>query len=184
MQHYIACLFTSLDYGKRVSPPEEILNNTGTAVKDLATQVAKIRESGEVVGECRAVRINSGKFGVEWQKTKAVLEAGDLDIAVVRPEEEEKADIAGTPAGGNIKQLLTKGRKTKGERPLAGINASVDSAWASERANAKSPHEKQNHGVKRKVEEDPDSHCDDDGDDTKGKEPTQVHPGIAKRRKK
>ncbi|KAM0794507.1 hypothetical protein BDR22DRAFT_776623, partial [Usnea florida] len=72
--HYIACLFTSLDYGKRVSPPQEILDNTKNALEDLARQIAEIRESGQELGVCHAVRINSGKFGVEWQKTKAVLE--------------------------------------------------------------------------------------------------------------
>lgn len=35
-----------------------------------------MRAAGEEVGKCCPVRINSGRFGVEWQKTKAVLEAG------------------------------------------------------------------------------------------------------------
>lgn len=84
--HYIACLFTSLDYGKQVSPADVILENTRNALRDLAKQVAEFKQSGEEVGNCHAVRINCGKFGVEWQQTKTVLEAGDLDITVVRPE--------------------------------------------------------------------------------------------------
>ena len=104
--HYIACLFTSLDYGKRVSPAEEILENTGNALKDLARQVAGMKESGEEVGNCYAVRINSGKFGVEWQKTKAVLEAGHMDMTVCRPVGEESADHAGE---GNVQPPVTSG---------------------------------------------------------------------------
>lgn len=167
--HYIACLFTSLDYGKRVSPAEEILENTGSALKDLAKRVAEVRESGEgEIGGCHAVRINSGRFGVEWQKTKAVLEAGDLDITVVRPEGEQEVDVAGRKLG----QPPVKNERAKGEKPRAGINARGYNAWAS-RAKADSRFEKQMRGVKRTADE-----------ETKEKDPAQTHPGIAKRRKK
>lgn len=120
---YIACLFTSLEYGKRVSPPEEILENTGNALRDLARQVAEMRGLDEEMGKCHAVRINSGRFGVEWQKTKAVLEAGDLDITVVRPEEEEEAG-AGTAAGRKLGQLSVKGEKPPGGGPCKGVQPS------------------------------------------------------------
>lgn len=168
--HYIACLFTSLDYGKKVSPADEILENTKNALKDLAKQVSEIRESGEgVIGKCHAVRINSGRFSVEWLKTKAVLEAGDLDITIVRPDEEQEGDAA----GGKSRQHPVKGERAKGEKPRARNNARGYSPWASVRAKAESPFEKQMHGVKRKADE-----------DSKGKEPVQIHPGLAKRRKR
>ena len=50
------------------------------------------------MGKCYAVRINSGKFGVAWQRTKAVLEAGELDITVLKPEGEKEGDGAGSAA--------------------------------------------------------------------------------------
>ncbi|CAD6575083.1 MAG: ADP-ribose 1''-phosphate phosphatase [Alectoria sarmentosa] len=178
--HYIACLFTSLDYGKRVSPPEEILENTGNALKDLAKNLAEIRGLGEEVGNCHAVRINSGKFGVEWQKTKAVLEAGDLDITVVRPEGEEKAE----GAGGKLRQPPAKGEKAQGKKPPAGTSAREYNPPASIRAKAESPFDKQMNGVKRKVEKDPDEDGDEHREDLKGQALAQLHPGIAKRRKR
>ena len=160
--HYIACLFTSLDYGKRVSPAEKILENTGNALKDLAKQVAEMRGLGEEVGKCYAVRINSGKFGVEWQKTKAVLEAGELDITVVRPEE-EKADGAGAGAGGQPSKdnKHAKAATAKAERLL----------------------DKQMVRVKRKfktdIDEDDDSVCEN----ANGGQSARPHAGFTKRKK-
>ena len=182
--HYIACLFTSLDYGKKVSPPEAILENTRNALRDLARRVAEIRGLGEDLGDCHAVRINSGRFGVEWQETKAVLEAGDLDITVVRPEAEGNADGTDTSAGGKLGQPPVKGEEAKRETPPAGINARGYNRWASVRAKAESQFDKQTHGVKRKGEKDLDGDGDDDCEDMRGKESAQLHPGVAKRRKK
>jgi len=114
---YIACLFTSEGYGKNVDPPDKILENTAKALKHLAPQIHELKrqeEESEVemsyigtFGEkrtkrvlpanrerrtplrgCRAVRINSGKFGVPWKKTKKVFEDGPLDILVMRREGE------------------------------------------------------------------------------------------------
>ncbi len=170
--HYIACLFTSLDYGKKVSPAKEILNNTGKALEDLARQVAERRELGEELGTCYAVRINSGKFGVEWQKTKAVLEAGDLDITVVRPEKVEKADGAGAAAEEEAGQLSTARRKAKGSKPSR-----------LPTANAESPDHKQMIGEKRKLEADTNGIDNSDRENADRRQPAPLHPGIAKRRK-
>ncbi len=49
-------------------------------------------EEVEKPGECYAVRINSGKFGVPWEDTKRVLEGGGVDMVVLRPEAEEGED--------------------------------------------------------------------------------------------
>ena len=83
---HIGCLFTSTGYGKNVDDPEDILKNTAKALKDLADRISVERDLGLDLGDCRAVRINSGKFGVPWKKTKRVLEGGPLDIVVVRPK--------------------------------------------------------------------------------------------------
>lgn len=169
--HYIACLFTSLDYGKRVSPTEEILENTENALKDLAIQIAEMREAGEEVGNCYAVRINSGKFGVEWQKTKAVLEAGELDITVLRPEGEEKADGAGTAVGGRLVQpSMTSG----------GGKGSTRSEAAKTKAGTLF-HE-QNIGVKRKRKADVDRDQDSVRERAKGKQSVLANRAIATRK--
>lgn len=82
---------------------EKVLLNTEHAVADLGRQITEIRASTEdksegsksktgeaekqmarmVLGDCWAVRINSGKFGVEWNRTKAVLEQGAVDMRVI-----------------------------------------------------------------------------------------------------
>ncbi len=139
---------------------------------------------GEDMGNCYAVRINSGRFGVEWQKTKAVMEAGDLDITVFRPEAEEKVGGTDTSAGGKLGPRPVKGGKMNGEKPPAGVNARGDNRWASVRAKAESPFDKQVRGAKRKVEEDLDGDGDDNREGLKAEEPAQLHAGIAKRRKK
>ena len=73
-----------------------------------------MRASGQEVGNCYAVRINSGKFGVEWQRTMAVLEAGDLDITVLKPEEGKEGDGAGNAADEKLGQPSVRGGRSKG----------------------------------------------------------------------
>lgn len=131
-----------------------------------------MRELGEEMGSCYAVRINSGRFGVEWQKTKAVLEAGDLDVTVVRPREEEKVEGAGSAAGGKVGRLPVKAP--------AGIDARRRKHWASDRAKAQGPFDKQWRGVKRKAERDLDEDGDHEAEDMKETEPARLHLGIAK----
>lgn len=42
-EHWIACLFTSVAYGRRRDPPDMILANTRAALEDLAAQVRRLR---------------------------------------------------------------------------------------------------------------------------------------------
>jgi len=60
-----------------------------------------------LLGQCRAVRINSGKFGVPWARTKKVLEERSLDMVVVRPEVGERGEEG-------VSKRTWKGRKKKG----------------------------------------------------------------------
>lgn len=46
-------------------------------------------EGLEGKGECWAVKINSGRFGVGWERTRRVLEGGGIDLVVLGPEGEE-----------------------------------------------------------------------------------------------
>ncbi|MCJ1265968.1 ADP-ribose 1''-phosphate phosphatase [Lobaria immixta] len=116
--HWIACLFTSVGYGRSVDSPEQIMANTERAVADLARQIGEFRSRDQdgteamgspaippensqvekampILGSCWSVRLNSGKFGVEWSRTKTVLEHGTLDIHVVRPQSEDHGEPSG-----------------------------------------------------------------------------------------
>ena len=156
------------------------MDNTKNALKDLGRQIAEIRQSGQELGVCHAVRINSGKFGVEWQKTKAVLEAGEVDITVFRPEEEGKGDVVGTTMRGKSGKPATKDERAKSEKSSAGTKARKDSPQST----VESLFDKQRRGMKRKCENDLTGNGNVDGGEMKWKEPAQLHPGIAKRRKK
>lgn len=56
---------------------------------DLAKKLKFTRGRGQEVGELWCVRLNSGLFGVRWERTKRVLEQCGMDLHVVGPEEEE-----------------------------------------------------------------------------------------------
>ncbi|KAF2750341.1 hypothetical protein M011DRAFT_465108 [Sporormia fimetaria CBS 119925] len=81
--HWIGCLFTSAKYGRAKDTPRTILKNTGSAVRALLHQVQVIRASGEVVGQLVMCRINSGRFGVDWDRTVDVLRNVDVQEGTV-----------------------------------------------------------------------------------------------------
>ena len=137
------------------------------ALKDLAEQLAEVRRTGEEVGDCYAVRINRGNFGVQWQKTKAVMEAGDLDITVFKPEEEEKADAA---AGKRLVQPSVMS---------GGVEGSTSSEAA--RAEAETTLDEHNVGVKRKRDADVDGDDGRAGENVKGKKFVPTNRSITKR---
>ncbi|KAK7446299.1 ADP-ribose 1''-phosphate phosphatase [Stygiomarasmius scandens] len=80
--HDIACLFTSRAYGRRVDKPEQILEATRKAVRDLVKQNTANKP-------LHACRFNSGKFGVPWEDTEAVLKEFAVTFTVFQPEEPE-----------------------------------------------------------------------------------------------
>lgn len=93
---YIASLITSLDYGKNVDAPVDILENTRKAFQSLGDEIAQINADNftngiDPIDKVRTVRLNSGLFKVPWEETKAVLEKevaqGRLqnDIYIVYP---------------------------------------------------------------------------------------------------
>lgn len=90
-RHWIICLFTSTGFGRSVSPPAVILQNTALAVADAQRQLERLRSQPDndvPLGELRSCRFNSGLFGVEWKLSREVLEERGLDVTVVRPEGE------------------------------------------------------------------------------------------------
>ncbi|KAF9000171.1 hypothetical protein BDZ89DRAFT_1082429 [Hymenopellis radicata] len=74
----VACLFTSKAYGKSKSKPEQILASTRLAVQDLLRQ----NTAGKELHSCR---INSGKFGVPWEDTEAILQEIGANMTVYEP---------------------------------------------------------------------------------------------------
>ncbi|GAB1199232.1 hypothetical protein APSETT444_008578 [Aspergillus pseudonomiae] len=89
-KHWIICLFTSRNFGKRVSPPEVIIQNTELAVADMVRQIHELRADESGIGELWSCRFNSGLFGVKWELSRRVLEESGLDFTVVRPEDEDE----------------------------------------------------------------------------------------------
>lgn len=91
-QHWIGCVFTSKKYGRVKDSPTEILKATELAMVDLMRQIKEVGdEKIQAVWMCR---INSGMFGVKWDRSKRVLldldadmgETNGLDVInVVRP---------------------------------------------------------------------------------------------------
>ncbi|KAJ7598745.1 hypothetical protein C8J56DRAFT_1157847 [Mycena floridula] len=79
-QHDIACLFTSRGYGRSKDSPDEILQATRTAIRDLLSQ----NSSGK---EMHACRFNSGKFAVPWPETEQVLVEEEVNMTVYEPPE-------------------------------------------------------------------------------------------------
>ncbi|RAL05468.1 MIF domain protein [Aspergillus ibericus CBS 121593] len=87
-RHWIICLFTSRGFGRKVSPEEIVLKNTELAVADMQRQLDQLREGEGDVSELWSCRFNSGLFGVEWARSRDILEKTGLEITVVRPNEE------------------------------------------------------------------------------------------------
>ncbi|XP_014562718.1 hypothetical protein COCVIDRAFT_83805 [Bipolaris victoriae FI3] len=67
--HWIGCLFTSRRYGKGKDAAGEILRNTGRAIEGCLGLLGLL---GEEVASVRMCRINSGKFGVPWERTEVL----------------------------------------------------------------------------------------------------------------
>lgn len=76
--HWIGCLFTSENVGKRKDGKGEILEATRGAVVDLVRQVGELGEDWGGVGEVRMCKINSGLFGVPWEETRGVVEGAEV----------------------------------------------------------------------------------------------------------
>jgi ADP-ribose 1''-phosphate phosphatase len=96
-KHWIACVITSRLYGRSVSPPDIIIENTRLAVRDLKRQLAELQRargaeacansdnSDNRPGELWSCRFNSGLFAVAWAESRKVLEESGLQVTVVRP---------------------------------------------------------------------------------------------------
>jgi len=72
--HWIGCLFTSRGFGKARDGGDVIVENTGPAMEMVLEMVRKVGEEGQVIDEVRMCRVNSGKFGVPWERSARTLE--------------------------------------------------------------------------------------------------------------
>ena len=117
---------------------------------------------------------------MEWLKTKAVFEVGDVDITVFRAEDEGRGDAARTIDGRKSGKPTMKDEKAMGKKSPTGTTARRESPQSS----VEILFDEHKHGVKRKNENDLMGKGNYDGGETKRKEPAQLHSGIAKRRKK
>lgn len=72
--HFIGCLFNSAKKGRGKDSASKILENTATAMQDLLGQANQWNKDEEPKIEAlQMCQINSGKFGVKWERTLAVL---------------------------------------------------------------------------------------------------------------
>ena len=93
-QHWIGCLFTSAKYGKNKDKPEEILKNTDKSMQMLLELISQVDAKVSTIRMCK---INSGRFGVPWEKTEEVIKGIALkphwrmEMEIWEPEEELQA---------------------------------------------------------------------------------------------
>ncbi|OAL03715.1 hypothetical protein IQ06DRAFT_291420 [Phaeosphaeriaceae sp. SRC1lsM3a] len=74
--HWIGCLFTSARYGKKKDKPDEIVKHTGESMEMLLELIRMADEEwgkGNGIGTIRMCKVNSGKFGVPWERTEEIL---------------------------------------------------------------------------------------------------------------
>ena len=130
--YWIACVFTSLGFGRTVSSAEVILDSTKRGIGDLHKKLSFLKASGKEIGDVWAVRINSGKFGVQWDRTKRILEQCAVNLRVVRPPEEgEDEEKEGTTIKAQDSRVPTKDvdqgdPPTDGPKPKERKRKSVD----------------------------------------------------------
>ena len=113
---------------------------------DLQKKMKFWKAKGQEFGDLWAVRINSGKFGVPWDRTKRILEQCGMDVKVVAPG----ADVV--EVGGEGKQdgretsILDKTAIVEGQASL--LNATNEGPVTEE--NSKDPAKISKKGKKRK----------------------------------
>ncbi|MCJ1284846.1 ADP-ribose 1''-phosphate phosphatase [Xylographa opegraphella] len=161
--HWIACLFTSVDYGKKVSSALVILESTKKAMADLQRKMKFRKAQDQKIGDMWAVKINSGKFGVPWDRTKRILEQCGMDIKVVVPGAEvvgaaNEVEQSGKGTSKTAKSAAVAGKASLLDAPSGGSVMEEDSKCTvkiskkrKERKESSSLHEPQ---LSKKVSQD------------------------------
>jgi ADP-ribose 1''-phosphate phosphatase len=76
-KHWIACLFTSAQYGRRKDKPDKILASTSRAIKQLLEDIKICEMEGNTIGKIAMCKINSYYFSVPWHYTEDIIEKID-----------------------------------------------------------------------------------------------------------
>lgn len=86
-KHWIICLFTSRGFGRRVDPPNTILNSTWAALRDLRCKLIDLLIDGTELSPTAlySCQFNSGLFRVPWRRTQGLVESVGLRVTVVTP---------------------------------------------------------------------------------------------------
>ncbi|GLI72079.1 ADP-ribose 1''-phosphate phosphatase [Penicillium ochrochloron] len=89
-KHWIICLFTSRGFGRRVDPPNTILNSTRAALRDLKEKLLDLLIDGTESSPTAlySCQFNSGLFRVPWWRTQGLVESVGLHVTVVTPPTE------------------------------------------------------------------------------------------------
>jgi ADP-ribose 1''-phosphate phosphatase len=110
-QDWIGCLFTSARFGNSRDKPDRILKNTGESMQMLLELVSQVDAQ---ISKIRMCKINSGRFGVPWEKTEEVIEGIALkphwrmEIEIWEPEEAEEELQAATET-----ETFSKGKEAQ-----------------------------------------------------------------------
>lgn len=72
MGHWIGCMFTSAKYGKGKDKSDRIIRNTFESMQMLLQLISQVDEE---ISEIRMCKINSGKFGVPWEKSEEAIKS-------------------------------------------------------------------------------------------------------------
>ncbi|KAK4205807.1 hypothetical protein QBC40DRAFT_214856 [Triangularia verruculosa] len=120
--HYVACLFTSRNIGARRDPPDAILQHTESAMHNFLTKLNKVKfkqENCPFIPEVRMCMINSGLFGVPWERTSRLLEEMELDRDQTWGRGNFKVIVVSKDAGGGVSENnRTKNNNHKKKRVL------------------------------------------------------------------
>ena len=85
-RYWIACLLTSVNYGRYVDKPDKILENTRKALFQLREKIQTLELTTpglNLKDNLYCVRLNSKAFKTPWLLTKRILEHCQLDVRVM-----------------------------------------------------------------------------------------------------
>ncbi|CAP71044.1 uncharacterized protein PODANS_6_4140 [Podospora anserina S mat+] len=119
--HYVACLFTSKNVGAKRDPPDEILKHTESAMLNFLSKLNDVKFNQEdcpFIPQVRMCKINSGLFGVPWERTSGLLDGmplsrfqtwgrGDFKIVVASKD----GDGVVNEENGEKKKKMSKGEE-------------------------------------------------------------------------
>jgi ADP-ribose 1''-phosphate phosphatase len=77
-RHWVGCLFTSRQVGRRKDTPSRIIQATKPAMEQMLECITN--EGKEKISSIFMCKINSGLFNVPWEQSKAIIECLSVDL--------------------------------------------------------------------------------------------------------